>query len=614
MMISLMNCLVCSVPQPEVPTQFSSSLLLNGPMSLGKWVPGQLVYDRTQQRTKLTTDLLAGLAPVQWEGTPAAWSNWTQWTITDGTYFSTGAQFRKFIDATSFYDMFGWVPETTFSGTTTINNKTVNIWELSTPTAFFQYYVSDDGTPVRQVENIFAARLPGTPAIWQNTTMDFMTFEPVAPPSEFSDLNTTAALYPPACPPPEDPTPVVLDMYIFHPSGENNISGQDTADAIGDAGFVCFDVLSNNTKNDNYSVVSLYSVEVYPQFGQYKPCNNYHPPICIGGEPILVGREGGYSFCTLLIVVTNMSLPKRVIVADNVVYSCLTHAETTSGEEIMGFCLGARCNDDTLVWDTCVRPRVDRRSDRVELSDREQIEAQGEAEAQSNTMGVDTRVVGWYHSHPKITCPPSHVDIRTQHSIQKVNVGMGLIFSVFNDQDGRNRVQFHCFQSISDQKAISLPIIVESQTAVFARLNVIPKMIRSPFEGSARILEILAEEEEMAFKSHLKDDPLLQINASSIYTKSLSSIAAGFVYPLAEILDASKDAHQEQEQALSLEIQIESSKLESEQRELEKVSAEEAALEQLLQSLEKDIAMRIRFRNNDLADLQSSPLRDIYES
>eukprot|EP01060_Flectonema_neradi_P041424 TRINITY_DN983_c0_g1_i2.p1 TRINITY_DN983_c0_g1~~TRINITY_DN983_c0_g1_i2.p1 ORF type:complete len:408 (+),score=90.44 TRINITY_DN983_c0_g1_i2:44-1225(+) len=296
MMSLIVSALVWSVTPPVVPAQFSSSLLQWTPFSQGQWVPGQLVYDRTYQRMKLSTEQIMGLAPIQWEGTPAAWSNWTQWTITDGTYFSTSGQIRKFADATSFYDMFGWVPETTFSGTTTINNKTVNIWELSTPTAFFQYYVSDDGTPVRQVANISAARLPGDPATWQNTTMDFMTFEPVAPPSEFSDLNTTAALYPPACPPPEDPTPVVLDMYIFHPSGENNISGQDTADAIGDAAFVCLDVLSNNTKNDNYSVVSLYSVEVYPQFGQYKQCNHYEPSYCIGAEPILVGREGGLGY------------------------------------------------------------------------------------------------------------------------------------------------------------------------------------------------------------------------------------------------------------------------------------------------------------------------------
>lgn len=29
-------------------------------------------------------------------------------------------------------------------------------------------------------------------------------------------------------------------------------------------------------------------------------------------------------------------------------------------------------------------------------------------------LGVQTRVVGWYHSHPKITVQPSHVDLRTQ--------------------------------------------------------------------------------------------------------------------------------------------------------------------------------------------------------
>ena len=231
-----------------------------------------------------------------------------------------------------------------------------------------------------------------------------------------------------------------------------------------------------------------------------------------------------------------MSLPK-VIVANSVVYSCLTHAETTSGEEIMGFCLGAKIGDETLVWDTCVRPRKDRKADRVELSDEDQVSAQEEAEHQSKETNLDTRVVGWYHSHPKITCPPSHVDIKTQFGIQQVNVGMGLIFSVFNNQDGRNRVQLHCFRSNDEQNAVSLPIIVESQGAIFSRLGKSPSVIRSPFEGAARILNVLAEEEELAFKSHNRDDPLVQMNASSIYSKSLSSIAAGFVQPLAKVLE-----------------------------------------------------------------------------
>ena len=45
----------------------------------------------------------------------------------------------------------------------------------------------------------------------------------------------------------------------------------------------------------------------------------------------------------------------------------------------------------------------------------------------------DLKVVGWYHSHPRITVWPSEVDLRTQLSFQLMDKNMvGLIFSVFD--------------------------------------------------------------------------------------------------------------------------------------------------------------------------------------
>ncbi|CAN0008945.1 unnamed protein product, partial [Laminaria digitata] len=52
----------------------------------------------------------------------------------------------------------------------------------------------------------------------------------------------------------------------------------------------------------------------------------------------------------------------------------------------------------------------------------------------SAQLGQDTRVVGWYHSHPHITVLPSHVDVRTQGQYQSMDKRfIGLIFSVFNE-------------------------------------------------------------------------------------------------------------------------------------------------------------------------------------
>ena len=53
------------------------------------------------------------------------------------------------------------------------------------------------------------------------------------------------------------------------------------------------------------------------------------------------------------------------------------------------------------------------------------------------TPTTPVRVVGWYHSHPHITCTPSHVDVRTQGQYQAMDDGfVGLIFSAFVDDQG----------------------------------------------------------------------------------------------------------------------------------------------------------------------------------
>ena len=43
-------------------------------------------------------------------------------------------------------------------------------------------------------------------------------------------------------------TTAILDMYIFHPKEYYNISGQNTADVLGDIQFICGDYLANHTR------------------------------------------------------------------------------------------------------------------------------------------------------------------------------------------------------------------------------------------------------------------------------------------------------------------------------------------------------------------------------
>eukprot|EP01063_Lacrimia_lanifica_P034787 TRINITY_DN6516_c0_g7_i1.p1 TRINITY_DN6516_c0_g7~~TRINITY_DN6516_c0_g7_i1.p1 ORF type:complete len:338 (+),score=98.59 TRINITY_DN6516_c0_g7_i1:79-1092(+) len=237
-------------------------------------------------------------------------------------------------------------------------------------------------------------------------------------------------------------------------------------------------------------------------------------------------------------------LPTRVVVADNVVQSCLAHALTTEGEEIIGFCLGG-CSDQTaFVWETCVRPRSDKRSDRCEVAPEDQFAATEEAEKLTQA-GLTTKVVGWYHSHPHITCPPSHVDLRTQGHLQALGLGVALIFSVFNNasepRDGftssqeLGRIQVHCFQTGPGNTAVSVPVHVVPQCVAveMALGQPVPLGCLAPsgFEKAGQVLRTMVDEERMAHEKQQGHDSAA-FHAAMVYCKTLSNIDAGYLTPL----------------------------------------------------------------------------------
>ncbi|PWU86809.1 putative Lys-63-specific deubiquitinase BRCC36 [Trypanosoma cruzi] len=190
---------------------------------------------------------------------------------------------------------------------------------------------------------------------------------------------------------------------------------------------------------------------------------------------------------------------EKVCVADTVVQACLAHAFTTEQEEAMGLLLGevtvhhgcgttAAISSETVrvaatvspaistgaksfggnvnaptptptspstvrkranVWGAWILQRSVRRADRVEIAPEMLAGASDEAERYTKQVGHHTRVIGWYHSHPRITPYPSQVDLRSQGSYQQMESGwVGLIFSVFySDATNRNGVSIHCFQT-----------------------------------------------------------------------------------------------------------------------------------------------------------------------
>ena len=96
-------------------------------------------------------------------------------------------------------------------------------------------------------------------------------------------------------------------------------------------------------------------------------------------------------------------------------------------------------NSRAIVRHTKVLMRNDRRKDRVEVSSHQLSEASEDAEKITRDSNVNTRVIGWYHSHPHITVFPSHVDVRTQGQYQMLDEGfLGMIFSCFSNDSSNN--------------------------------------------------------------------------------------------------------------------------------------------------------------------------------
>ncbi|GMH32630.1 hypothetical protein BSKO_00464 [Bryopsis sp. KO-2023] len=139
----------------------------------------------------------------------------------------------------------------------------------------------------------------------------------------------------------------------------------------------------------------------------------------------------------------------RVEIVPDVLLTCTTHALTTETEEVMGLLLGnIRWENGAAIsriWRVMPQIRTDRRKDRVEPSHEQLSYCIGVADKLTHMTGVDTKIVGWYHSHPNITVQPSHVDLKTQAQHQALDEGfVGLIFSCFNKDQ-----KLHCtaFQS-----------------------------------------------------------------------------------------------------------------------------------------------------------------------
>jgi len=119
----------------------------------------------------------------------------------------------------------------------------------------------------------------------------FILFFPqVADDSLFDALNITQCYDPPKCPANGTSNIISQDLYIFHPSNQFDIAGQDIGDALGDTFFVCEEQITGAGDND-YEWISHWSIQYDATIiGQYQNCNGY-PSDCQGTNTYYIGRE-----------------------------------------------------------------------------------------------------------------------------------------------------------------------------------------------------------------------------------------------------------------------------------------------------------------------------------
>ncbi|GIY01245.1 hypothetical protein CDAR_213091 [Caerostris darwini] len=252
---------------------------------------------------------------------------------------------------------------------------------------------------------------------------------------------------------------------------------------------------------------------------------------------------------------------------------------STDGEEIVGLLVGeVDENRVAHVSAVVLLRRSDKRKDRVEISPEQLSNASTEAERLACILKRPIRVIGWYHSHPKLTVWPSPIDVNTQDNYQFMDEGfIGMIFSVFNDDPNKKggRIQMTCFQAQSillddcniEKKRVDIPIhLVPASSISSVCMNALIQLPR-----------FLCQEEQLAYQitNQVPLDYLTRLHNSSVYVKSMGQIAEVICGPLLKMLEE-RIINNEVKRKKLLERKRElKSRLEQMQKEIEKMKEQE---------------------------------------
>ncbi|KAM3963578.1 lys-63-specific deubiquitinase BRCC36 isoform 2-T2 [Aphomia sociella] len=256
----------------------------------------------------------------------------------------------------------------------------------------------------------------------------------------------------------------------------------------------------------------------------------------------------------------------KVLLSTDVALVCVQHALSTEKEEIMGLLIGEVHNNGKLVSivSSVILRRLDKKPDRVEISEEQLVQATFRAEALAAEVGRPLRVVGWYHSHPHITVWPSHVDLATQSMYQRMDPSfVGIIFAVFLTEQSSKApsVQITCFQSHNEgasqtRKEIEMEIINNNDS-----------LLINNFETLTQLPAILKEEEDEAYNNEVgqseTDDIINKQHNAAVRTIAIGHIVEKMSRPMLEGLVARNALNNVRLQALKKQHQALMSKLEN---------------------------------------------------
>ncbi|XP_068629339.1 lys-63-specific deubiquitinase BRCC36-like [Battus philenor] len=256
----------------------------------------------------------------------------------------------------------------------------------------------------------------------------------------------------------------------------------------------------------------------------------------------------------------------KVLLSTDVTLACVQHALSTEKEEIMGLLIGEVHNNSSLVSivSSVILRRLDKKPDRVEISEEQLVQATLRAEELAAEVGRPLRVVGWYHSHPHITVWPSHVDLATQSMYQRMDSSfVGIIFAVFlTDQTAKApSVQITCFQSINDGSSQSRREIELEITNNNDSLTI------NNFEILTQLPAILKEEEDESYSNEAglsdTDDIITKQHNAAVRTIAIGHIVEKISRPMLEALVARNAINSVRLKALKKHHQELMSKLEN---------------------------------------------------